>query len=92
MLSHEDHAMMTTFEIVAPGAGDRAVRRNRSDARAVVAGEQVAVPLDTLTPDEARRTRTLLAAQAARPGQPAPVPSAPLLIADDAAMGYLCRL
>jgi FtsP/CotA-like multicopper oxidase with cupredoxin domain len=92
MLSHEDHAMMTTFEIVAPGSGDRAVRRNRSSARATVAGEQVAVPLDTLTPDEARRTRALLAAQAARPGQPAPVPSAPLPIADDVAAGYLCRL
>ena len=27
MLSHEDHAMMTTFEIVGPGSGDRTARR-----------------------------------------------------------------
>ena len=92
MLSHEDHAMMTTFEIVAPGQGDRSARRSSASAPAVVAGERVSVPLDTLTSDEATRTRAMLAAQATAPGRPAAPPAEPLRLRDGAATGYLCRL
>lgn len=91
MLSHEDHAMMTTFEIVAPGMGDGSLRRSDAVADAVVRGEHVQIPLDTLTPDEARRARTLFARQAAAPGVAARVPSQPLVLDADAA-SYLCRL
>ena len=68
MLSHEDHAMMTTFEIVAQGAGDRTARRSAAAAEAVVRGERVRVPLDTLTPAEAERTRALAGRPAVGPG------------------------
>ena len=91
MLSHEDHAMMTTFEIVPPGTGDASVRRSGAAADAVVRGERVRVPLDTLTPAEARRTRTMLARQAQAPGAAAPVPSEPLML-DANEQSYLCRL
>ena len=84
MLSHEDHAMMTTFEIVAPGSGDR-----RRAADAPDAGQR----------DRARRARRrparhadrrggacarakLLAAQAARArASRRRVPSEPLRLA-----------
>ena len=89
MLSHEDHAMMTTFEIVAPGNGDRDARSSSASADAVVRDRRVSVPLDTLTPAEAARTRTLLAAQAAAPGRPARPPAEPLALTG---AGYLCRL
>ena len=91
MLSHEDHAMMTTFEIVQPGAGDRLVRRSDASADAVVRGERVRVPLDTLTAAEAVRTRALLAEQASAPGRPATPPAAPLVLGGAAAQ-TLCRL
>jgi FtsP/CotA-like multicopper oxidase with cupredoxin domain len=91
MLSHEDHAMMTTFEIVAPGQGDGALRRSSVAAPAIVRGEPVTVPLDTLTPEEAQRTRAMLAAQGKRPGVAAPAPTEPLRL-EPAAASYLCRL
>ena len=91
MLSHEDHAMMTTVEVVPPGQGDGRARRSAASAPAVVAGENVLVPLDTVTPAEAQRTRVLLAAQAGRPGEPAPPPSEPLRL-ESGARSYLCRL
>ncbi len=92
MLSHEDHAMMTTFEIVGPGAGDRTLRRSGATAPALVRNELVQVPLDTLTPDEARRATALLARQAQAPGRAAMVPAAPLQLPDDADYSSLCRL
>jgi FtsP/CotA-like multicopper oxidase with cupredoxin domain len=92
MLSHEDHAMMTTFEIVAPGAGDRSTRRSPAAAEGVVRGERVLVPLDTLTPQEAERTRRLLAEQAGDPGTPATPPAQPLRLAPAGTTSYLCRI
>ena len=74
MLSHEDHAMMTTFEVVPPGQGDRP-----------------ASALDRLTAEEAARVRAMLAAQARRPGAPAPPPARPLRLAAGAGP-YSCRL
>jgi FtsP/CotA-like multicopper oxidase with cupredoxin domain len=63
MLSHEDHAMMAPFEVVAAGAGDLPAN-----------------PFDALTAAEAERVRAMLAAQAATPGSPAPVPDTLLLL------------
>jgi FtsP/CotA-like multicopper oxidase with cupredoxin domain len=91
MLSHEDHAMMTTFEVVEPGEGDRIARRSPAAAEAVVRGQRVSVPLDTVTPQEARRTRALLAAQLLAPGVPATPPAEPLVLAKSAP-SQLCRL
>jgi FtsP/CotA-like multicopper oxidase with cupredoxin domain len=90
MLSHEDHAMMTTFEIAEPGTGDRAARSSSAAAEAVVRDERVLVPLDTLTPEEAARTTALLAAQMRAPGVPARPPSEPLRLAPDVQL--VCRL
>jgi hypothetical protein len=92
MLSHEDHAMMTTFEVVAPGAGDRTARRSSAVAEAVVRGERVLVPLDTLTAAELVRTTALLAAQAQAPGVPARPASSPLRLQSAASSSTLCRL
>jgi FtsP/CotA-like multicopper oxidase with cupredoxin domain len=92
MLSHEDHAMMTTFEIVPPGSGDRTARRSPAVTEAVIRDQRVFVPLDTLTPAEMERTRAMLAAQARIPGRPAPAPTTPLPLEADSAAGYLCRL
>lgn len=75
MLSHEDHAMMTTFEIVGRGAGDRSARRSAAVAPALVREERVLVPLDTLTFEEGRRVARMLAGQdVGRPGTPPEVP------------------
>jgi FtsP/CotA-like multicopper oxidase with cupredoxin domain len=90
MLSHEDHAMMTTFEIAEPGGGDRVARRSPAAAEAVVRGRRVLVPLDTVTPEEAERARRLLAAQMRAPGVPARPPSEPLRLAPDVKL--ICRL
>lgn len=92
MLSHEDHAMMTTFEVVPPGSGDRIAPPTAPRAAAVVRGRRVAAPLDTITPQEALRTTALLAAQARRPGVPAAPPSEPLRLTSAAASQMLCRL
>jgi hypothetical protein len=92
MLSHEDHAMMTTFEIVPPGSGDRVALPTAARTGAVIGGGRVQVPLDTLTSEEALRTRELLAAQARRPGSPGPVPAEPLKLAAGAAQPFVCRL
>ncbi len=87
MLSHEDHAMMTTFEIVGRGAGDR-VARSAATTDAVVAGERVRVPLDALTFAESRRTARMLGGQTAgRPGTP---PLTPLRL--DPSAKLLCEL
>jgi hypothetical protein len=51
----------------------------------------VSVPLDTLTQQEARRTRALLAAQSLRPGTAATPPAEPLRLSADA-VPPLCRL
>lgn len=91
MLSHEDHAMMTTFEIVKPGEGDRLVRSSSRSARAVVRDRQVLVPLDTVTPAEAARTARLLGEQAAAPGRAARPPLEPLRLEREA-VPLLCRL
>lgn len=91
MLSHEDHAMMTTFEVVEPGRGDRLVRASDASTRAVVRGRRVTVPLDTLTPDEALRAADLLRRQAARPGRPARPPAQPLRLAA-ADVPLVCRV
>jgi FtsP/CotA-like multicopper oxidase with cupredoxin domain len=91
MLSHEDHAMMTTFEIVPPGSGDRTARISSASAPAVVRGERVRVPLDTFTPAERARTAAMLAEQARTPGRPATPPSEPLTLSPGAG-AYLCRL
>jgi FtsP/CotA-like multicopper oxidase with cupredoxin domain len=90
MLSHEDHAMMTTFAIVDPGQGDRLARRSAAAAEAVVRDERVLVPLDTLTPEEAGRTTALLAAQLRAPGTPARPPSEPLRLRSG--QQFACRL
>jgi hypothetical protein len=82
---------MTTFEVVKPGEGDRAARRTSAAAEAVVRGQRVSVPLDTLTPQEARRTRALLAEQLLAPGVAATPPAEPLRLAGGAA-APLCRL
>jgi FtsP/CotA-like multicopper oxidase with cupredoxin domain len=89
MLSHEDHAMMTTFEVVDPGMGDGRARRSSAVAEAVVRDEPVLVPLDTLSPEEAARTRRLLAGQARAPGVPATPPATPLR---SASKELLCRV
>jgi FtsP/CotA-like multicopper oxidase with cupredoxin domain len=89
MLSHEDHAMMTTFEIVGAGKGDRTARRSPAAAEASVRDQRVLVPLDTHTPAEAERTRRLLADQLKAPGAPA-APSALPLRLDSKTL--LCRL
>jgi FtsP/CotA-like multicopper oxidase with cupredoxin domain len=91
MLSHEDHAMMTTFEVVQPGQGDRTTRRSAAAAPAVVREQRVLVPLDTLTPAEAERTRRMLAEQAGAPGRPATPPREPLRLGG-APDTYLCRI
>lgn len=83
--------MMTTFEVVEPGTGDRAARVGGATAPAVVRGERVNVPLDAVTPAEAERTRALLAAQASSPGEVAPAPTQPLQL-DASSRSYLCRL
>jgi spore coat protein A len=88
MLSHEDHAMMTTFEIVGRGAGDRTARRSAAAAEALVRDERVLVPLGALTAEEGRRaTRMLAGQQAGRAGTP---PTAPLLL--DPGAKLLCEL
>jgi FtsP/CotA-like multicopper oxidase with cupredoxin domain len=92
MLSHEDHAMMTTFEVVPQGAGDRTARRSPATAPAVVRDERVLVPLDTLTPAERDRTTLVLAEQGRAPGRAAQPSATPLVLGSDAARGYLCRL
>ena len=92
MLSHEDHAMMTTFEIVPPGSGDRVAPPTADLATATVRGERVSVPLDTVTTEEAARTRSLLAAQGRAPGSPARVPSEPLRLAAGVRSELICRV
>ena len=89
MLSHEDHAMMTTFEVVNPGTGDRTTRRSGAAAEAVVREQRVLVPLDTLSDEEAARARSLLAEQAKAPGEPATPPPTPLR---SVSASYLCRI
>ena len=89
MLSHEDHAMMTTFEVMPAGQGDRSERRSGAVAEAVVRERRVLVPLDTLSPEEADRTRRMLAEQAGAPGVPATPPSTPLR---SASKELLCRV
>ena len=91
LLSHEDHAMMTTFEVVPPGAGDRTARRSAETTGAVVRGRRVTVPLDTLTAQEARRTARLLRDQALAPGAPAMPPAEPLVL-ESADLPLLCRI
>ena len=83
--------MMTTFEVVGPGAGDRSSRRSAAVAHAVVRDRRVTVPLDTLTPQEAERARDLLARQAAAPGSPARPPAEPLRLEPEA-LPLICRL
>ena len=79
MLSHEDHAMMTAFEVVEPGQGDRLpLKRAGISAPAMVRGRRVKVPLGALTADEAARVTRMLAAQLRVPGRAATPPSTPL--------------
>lgn len=92
MLSHEDHAMMTTFEIVKPGQGDRTTRRSGDVAPAVVRNERVLVPLDTLSVEEGRRTAAMLRAQSAVPGRPVAPPSTPLTLSRAVERQVLCRV
>jgi spore coat protein A, manganese oxidase len=79
MTSHEDHAMMTTFEVVEPGQGDRLPLKELGiSAPAVVAGRPVEVPLGALTADEATRVTEMLAGQLRAAGRPAAAPVVPL--------------
>jgi spore coat protein A len=91
MLNHEDHAMMTQFEVVPAGQGDKPPVTDSTPAR--VAGRRVQAPLGGLTGQEAARVRRMLAAQTRRPGHAATPPAAPLrLAATEMRHAFECRL
>ena len=73
-------------------AATASARRSAAVAGAVVRGERVRVPLDTLTPAEALRTRALLAAQAPAPGVAARAAGRAAAPGADVAPQLICRL
>jgi FtsP/CotA-like multicopper oxidase with cupredoxin domain len=83
MLNHEDHGMMSTWEVVPRGKGDRLAERGRSTTVARLNGRDVRVPLDGIAPAARPGVRRVLDRVAARPGRPAPLaaPAAPVKVA-----------
>jgi FtsP/CotA-like multicopper oxidase with cupredoxin domain len=92
MLNHEDHAMMTQFEVVPRGQGDRPGSGGPS-APAKIRGRRVRVPLAGLTVAEQVNVRRLLGEMARRPGAPAAAPRDPAPISAAAMRkSLLCEL
>ena len=84
MLEHEDHGMMSTFEVVAPGASDRPA-------------EGLGSALAASIPNEVERERVRDIIATARAGRPAPAAllakgAQPRATAPARAPDYLCEL
>jgi FtsP/CotA-like multicopper oxidase with cupredoxin domain len=78
MLNHEDHGMMTAFEVVKPGQGDAPLVAGLDDA------------LRTSVADPAVREQVRRVVAAAQGGRPAPASALPTL--DEEAKASLARL